>query len=718
MVAPNRQDRPLDADPVAPGGGACPFCPGSGKVPESYDVLAYDNDYPALARSNDAGTLQVDRPPGLYAVAPAYGKCEVLLYSPDHEAALSGLPLDHVRSLVDLWAERTRELAEDPKINYIMVFENRGAEVGVTIHHPHGQVYAYPFVPLKIQAELDNCRDYFARSDHCLICDMNVEEARTGLRMIAENEEFLCYLPHFTDYPYGAFIVPKRHVTMLTGLTGAERASLAEMLKGLVGAFDLLFRRQFPYMMCVHQGPVNTPRSRDTAEHYHLHIEFYPPLRDATRVKYYASSEMGAWAACNPARVEDTAAQLRDAYLEFARLHSMQRPDSGTSLALVDKARLAAEFERRYGGDASDLAFFFAPGRVNLIGEHTDYNGGFVLPAAISLGIRAAVRYTGERVIRLRSLDRPGDCEVSLERDILFDPRDGWANYPKGVVRHLLNDRHQVPGCDILYSGDLPVGAGLSSSAAIEVLTGFALLCPALGDGIDRVRLAIDCQAAENHFVGVGCGIMDQFTVAMGKPGTAILLDCASLRHEYIPAELGEYRLVIMDTGKSRDLGTSAYKERQDECRLALEMVRRHRDVDNLCGATLEDVRFITGDLLQARARHVISENLRTVEAARLLARGDIPGFGRLMVESHASLRDDFQVTGPELDAIVEEALAQPACLGARMTGAGFGGCAIALVEAARLGEFSERVSAGYRGRTGLDPAIHVSTIGGGVASL
>lgn len=321
MVAPSRQERPSDAgDAVSPGG--CPFCPGSGKVPERYDILAYDNDYPALAGANRAPSPDGQESPrvsGPYAVAPAYGKCEVLLYSQDHDAALSDLPLEHVRKLVDLWVDRSRELALDPRVKYVMVFENRGPEVGVTIHHPHGQVYAYPFVPLKVQAELDNCRDYFDANGRCLICDMNAEEERAGLRLIAGDQDFLCYLPHFTDYPYGAFVVPKRHVTMLSGLTDRERTSLALMLKRLVGAFDLLFRRQFPYMMCVHQGPVNTPASGGGERDYHLHLEFYPPLRDAAKIKYYASSEMGAWAACNPTLVEETAVSLREAYSDFRR---------------------------------------------------------------------------------------------------------------------------------------------------------------------------------------------------------------------------------------------------------------------------------------------------------------------------------------------------------------------------------------------------------------
>ena len=316
MVAPNRQERPTDVG-GAPAPERCPFCPGSGKVPSEYSVLAYDNDFPALTQ--DPGILTPgegapDEAAGPYRTSPAYGRCEVILYSPDHEAVLSGMTTEHVTRLVDLWAERSLFLAKDPNIKYVFLFENRGAEVGVTIHHPHGQLYAYPFVPLKVQAELQNCRDYRRSQGRCLICDMNGEEAASGERLIAENDDFICYLPFFTDYPFGAFIVAKRHVTMVAELAAGERRSLAQMLKNLVAAFDRLFGRPFPYMMCVHQGPVNDPSYADAADYYHFHVEFYPPLRDAGKIKYYASSEMGAWAACNPLLVEETAVRLRQVY--------------------------------------------------------------------------------------------------------------------------------------------------------------------------------------------------------------------------------------------------------------------------------------------------------------------------------------------------------------------------------------------------------------------
>lgn len=305
MVASNRQARPHLPQ------NWCPFCPGSGKVPDEYEVYAYDNDFPALSTTPGEPDVTDSGP---YQAAPNYGKCEVILYSSDHHATLPALPVAHIEKLVDLLAARCAALGSDPKVQYVFPFENRGEVVGVTMPHPHGQIYAYPFIPQKIQVELDSCRAYQAEKGRCLLCDMNAEEAAFAKRVIAENASFIAYLPYFTDYPFGVFIVSKRHLPGLTALTAAERHDLALLLKRLTGAFDALFDKPFPYMMCVHQTPVNNEAYQDAATYYHFHIEFYTPLREANKVKFYASSEMGAWAACNPLAVEDTAEALRAAY--------------------------------------------------------------------------------------------------------------------------------------------------------------------------------------------------------------------------------------------------------------------------------------------------------------------------------------------------------------------------------------------------------------------
>ena len=306
MVAANRQDRPQ-----MPKNG-CPFCPGSGKVPDRYDVYAYDNDFPALTLTPEEPEVPVS---SLYKVAPNYGKCEVILYSSDHHSTLPSLSVNHIYKLLCLLAERYQVLAENPQVKYIFQFENRGEEVGVTMPHPHGQIYAYSFLPQKIQVELDSCRKHYQDQGRCLICDMNEEESKRNQRMIGENESFMAYIPFFTDYPYGVFIVSKHHKGNMAQFDEQEKKDLALILKNITAAFDHLFGKLFPYMMCFHQTPVNSDDYSDASQYYHFHIEFYTPLREANKIKFYASSEMGAWATCNPLAVEQTAEALRKAYI-------------------------------------------------------------------------------------------------------------------------------------------------------------------------------------------------------------------------------------------------------------------------------------------------------------------------------------------------------------------------------------------------------------------
>lgn len=308
IVASNRQHRPhMPAD-------YCPFCPGSGKVPDDYDVLKYDNDFPALRAEPPEPDPVATK---LYRTAPAYGRCEVILYSPDHTKTLPELSVEHIGKLIDLWTERFEELSRDPKHEYVMIFENRGEEVGVTMPHPHGQIYAYSKMPLKIRTELDACKAHYEENGTCLLCDMNREEKEFEQRVIIENDHFICYLPFFTDYPYGVFIVSKEHKTALPDFTAEERIALADILKQTTGTMDELFDRLFPYMMVLHQRPVHYDEAVES--YYHFHIEFYPPLRARDRIKYYASSEMGAWAATNPLCVEETAVHMREAHQKYLK---------------------------------------------------------------------------------------------------------------------------------------------------------------------------------------------------------------------------------------------------------------------------------------------------------------------------------------------------------------------------------------------------------------
>ena len=304
MIASHRQNRPqMPKD-------WCPFCPGSGKVPDDFDVLEYDNDFPALSQNPP---VPDDVAAGPYKTAPCHGKCEVILYSKEHTVTLPELPLPHVRKLVDLWCERHNIISADEKIKYVFIFENRGEVVGVTIPHPHGQIYGYPFIPKKLELECASMKKHKKETGKCLICDMMETEISEKKRIIFENEDFVVFIPFFSAYPYGLYIVSKAHKQYITEFTEREKDNLAAAIKNAAGTLDSLFDYTFPYMMCMHQAPVN---SGDVSD-FHFHIEFYPPMRSRDKQKFNASSETGAWAHCNPTCPEEKAEELRAAYKKF-----------------------------------------------------------------------------------------------------------------------------------------------------------------------------------------------------------------------------------------------------------------------------------------------------------------------------------------------------------------------------------------------------------------
>jgi UDPglucose--hexose-1-phosphate uridylyltransferase len=301
MVAASRQKRPnMPKD-------FCPFCPGSGKVPENYDVHLYANDFPVLS-----GNPPDPDPVGgsLYKTRQAEGKCEVILYSPDHHATIPDLTNPHMNKLVEVWASTFERLEKEKSHEYVMIFENRGEEVGVTMPHPHGQVYAYPFIPLKVRTELKNAKAYSRKNGVNLFDDIIEEEKRFEQRIVLENDSFIAFIPFFTDYPYGVYVVSKENKTAITEFNKSEKEALGDMLQKIVGGMDRLYDRLFPYMMVMHQRPA---ASEDGYEYYRFHIEFYPPLRDRDKIKYNASSETGGWASANPTKVEENALLLRAA---------------------------------------------------------------------------------------------------------------------------------------------------------------------------------------------------------------------------------------------------------------------------------------------------------------------------------------------------------------------------------------------------------------------
>lgn len=304
MIASHRQARPQMPKDY------CPFCPSFGNVPD-YEVLKYDNDFPALSQNPPQPDDVAD---GFFQTAEAYGKCEVILYSPNHTQTVAELSDSHMGKLVDLWCERFEAMRADEKIKYIFIFENRGDVVGVTMPHPHGQMYGYSFVPKKLRLELDSSKEYLEEKGQCLFCDTLKHERDFGKRVIFENAYFTVYLPFYTEYPYGVYIMSNQHKQYITELTAEEKGMLGTTIRDTAGMLDALFGYQFPYMMCMHNGPVN---GEDTSAHYHFHIEFFPPMRSADKQKFNASSETGAWAHCNPTCPEDCAEELRTAYQKY-----------------------------------------------------------------------------------------------------------------------------------------------------------------------------------------------------------------------------------------------------------------------------------------------------------------------------------------------------------------------------------------------------------------
>lgn len=383
------------------------------------------------------------------------------------------------------------------------------------------------------------------------------------------------------------------------------------------------------------------------------------------------------------------------------------------------KQELSRQFTEIFGTAPEHV--FFCPGRVNLIGEHIDYNGGEVLPCAISLGSFVAIKKNDERLLRFRSLNYPEKKDFPLQASYAKTGKE-WFNYPLGVINEVVSDEHtSITGLDMLFFGNLPIGAGLSSSASIEVLMAFALK-EIFGLAFSTPELALLSKKVENEFIGVNCGIMDQFAVAMGKKSRAILLNCDTLQYEYLPFETGDYILAIINSNKQRSLADSKYNERFAECREALSRLQKAVEADHLCDISLStfelNLDLIKDPVLEKRARHVISENERVGAAKEALSANDLHSFGQLMFASHRSLKELYEVSGRELDTIVEYAATYEGCIGARMTGAGFGGCAIALIRRERYPDFQKGLTEYYTERIGYAPEVFASEIGDGVREL
>ena len=386
----------------------------------------------------------------------------------------------------------------------------------------------------------------------------------------------------------------------------------------------------------------------------------------------------------------------------------------------MEISELKNAFKEAYGIDAD--AVYFSPGRVNLIGEHTDYNGGFVFPCALSFGTYLLLRKNGEKFVQFRSLNLPEVVKIPLDKLNERLENNSWANYPLGVFAQFVKRGYNIDqGFDIMIWGNVPNGAGLSSSAALETVTAFALN-DQLGTQLGRTELAKIGQKAEHEFALVNCGIMDQFASAQGKKDHAIFLNCDTLDFELVPVKLEGVKVVISNTHSPHKLDSGAYNSRVAQCQLAVKQINEVRPIKYLAELTEEEFKkiesAITDEVAHKRARHVVGEVQRTTDAVKALKEGNLKLFGELMNASHVSLRDDYEVTGPELDTMAEEAWKIDGVIGSRMTGGGFGGCTVSLVKDEAIDEFIEKVGAAYEKKIGIKPDFYIAEIGDGAKKL
>jgi len=382
------------------------------------------------------------------------------------------------------------------------------------------------------------------------------------------------------------------------------------------------------------------------------------------------------------------------------------------------KNNLHQEFINIFNKEADNA--YFSPGRVNLIGEHIDYNGGLVMPCAITFGTYLLTSPNEDGVFRFRSLNFSEQQDTPLQASY-EKVGETWFNFPIGVINSFIQEGHDLQGLDMLFYGDIPIGSGLSSSASIEVVTSFALN-DIFNSGYSKLDLVKLSKSVENNFIGVNCGIMDQFAVAFGEKNKALMLNCDTLDYEAVDSNLGEYVLAIINTNKPRKLAESKYNERVEECQTALKALQQELDINYLCDIDSETFgkyqHLITNPTVLKRAKHVIEENDRVKLAAKALAGNNLDEFGRLMYASHDSLRDLYEVSGIELDTVAEYSKTNPNVAGARMTGAGFGGCAIALVKGDAFEDYSKGVTEYYTRKIGYAPSVYSSLIGNGVGLL
>ncbi|MBL7160963.1 MAG: UDP-glucose--hexose-1-phosphate uridylyltransferase [Anaerolineales bacterium] len=709
LVSPHRTKRPwqgqVEKAPLYkhpsydPG---CYLCPGNQRAggvrnPQYENTFVFTNDFAALLPDTPQAEASTN---ALFQTQSLRGTSRVICFSPRHDLTLPEMPVEDIRRVVDVWAEQTAELGQ--QYQWVQVFENKGAMMGSSNPHPHGQIWAQNVLPNEPTKEDRHQKEYFATHGRSLLLDYMEREVESGERTVVENDDWLAVVPYWAIWPFEILLLPRRHVLRLPDLMPSERDALAQVLKALLTKYDNLFETSFPYSMGWHGAP-NLPQVSNNAPapastnlrevdsaHWQLHAHFYPPLlRSATVKKFMVGYEMMAEAQ-RDLTAEQAAERLRALPAQHYKKYS---PNSM-------KALITQKFTSCFG--AAPQLIVRAPGRVNLIGEHTDYNDGFVLPMAIDRAIWIALRPRDDRRVLVYSVEFEDPTEFSLDA---ITHKEGWGEYVRGVAWAFQEVCFHLEGWEGVMSSDIPIGAGLSSSAALEMAATQAFAVVG-GWQINPGIMARIGQRAENKWVGANTGIMDQMISAAGKADHALLIDCRDLSTRHIPLP-NETAVVIMDTATRHAHTDSGYNERREQC----EAAANYFGVSHLRDVTIDEFNLRSADLEELprqRARHVISENERVLQAVAAMSASNAVEMGQLMNASHISMRDDFEITNDELNIIVHLAQTQPGCIGARMTGGGFGGCAIALVHEDAVAIFVENIYTSYAEATGLDPNIYV----------
>jgi galactokinase len=678
----------------------CPFCADltTGRVPPESQAWIRPNDFPALQ--------------------PPNGECYLLIYSADHDRTFADLTVPEVVRIIGLWQRIYAELS--PRYPCIMTWETSGEVIGQTQRHPHGQTYAVAIMPEMLGRELAAVERAESAGDVCPFC-AEVRAESAGPRIVLEGAHWVGFIPAYARYPHQVRLTSRAHTSAITGIAeGEPMEELAAFLPRVIRAYNRAFQAPMPYMLALHQL---------ADERFHLHVELLPVGRAPGKLKLAASCEMawGFW--MNDSFPEVKAAELRD----YVRREEEERAVLEQLPTPAQRAVAAYREQFAPPTESEPLTVAWAPGRVNLIGEHTDYNDGYVLPVAVDRVVALAGQPHAGTTSRCYSVHHRQRHFFRSNRAALLAPDRRqrmplWVRYVRGVLRELVASAAtvQTPAFNAAIVGDVPVGGGMSSSAALDVAV--ATFAAALGGPrLSPLETALLCQRAEAASAGVHTGIMDQAIACLARADHALLLDCRSLSYEHIPVRLPGVVMAVFDTQVSRALASSGYNARRQQCEAATALLGRlvraddaSREIRALRDVTTDDLARYGArlpDPLLRRARHVVTENARVLAAAEALRAGDADRLGALLYASHASLRDDYEVSCLELDVVVEIAATVPGVLGARMMGAGFGGSTLILVHQDAFEGLRDALAAAYPARTGKRGELHRCQVSGGPES-